>query len=67
MVLSHDASCHIDWFDDDLLAAAAPNWHFLHISNDVMPALKKKGVTDEQITTMMVDNPRRIFERQGGY
>ncbi len=44
-----------------------PNWHYLHIHNDVIPALKKKGVTHEQIQTMLVDNPRTIFERRDGY
>ena len=44
-----------------------PNWHYLHIHNDVIPALKERGVTDEQIDTMLVDNPRKIFETQGGY
>jgi predicted metal-dependent phosphotriesterase family hydrolase len=24
-------------------------------------------VTDEQVDTMMVKNPRKIFEQQGGY
>jgi phosphotriesterase-related protein len=33
----------------------------------VIPALKQRGVTDEQIKTMLVDNPRKIFERQGAY
>jgi phosphotriesterase-related protein len=67
MVLAHDASCHIDWLPEAALPFALPNWHFLHIHNDVLPALHQRGVTDEQITTMLVDNPRRIFSRQGGY
>ena len=25
------------------------------------------SVTQDQITTMLVDNPRKIFERQGAY
>jgi phosphotriesterase-related protein len=29
----------------------------------VIPALKEAGVTDEQLTTMLVDNPRRYFSR----
>jgi phosphotriesterase-related protein len=33
----------------------------------VIPALKERGVTDEQLNTMLVENPRRIFERQGAY
>jgi phosphotriesterase-related protein len=39
----------------------------MHIHNDVLPALRQRGVTEEQITTMLVDNPREIFSRQGGY
>jgi phosphotriesterase-related protein len=67
VVLSHDASCFIDWFDADLLPAVTPNWHFLHISRDVLPALRQRGVGDDQIRQMLVDNPRAIFERQGPY
>ena len=67
MVLSHDAMCFSDWLPEELVPVALPNWHYLHIHNDVLPALKQRGVTDEQITTMLVDNPRKIFENQGGY
>jgi phosphotriesterase-related protein len=67
MVLSHDASCLMDWLPEDMVSAVMPNWHYLHIHNDVIPALKERGVTDEQLTTMLVDNPRRIFEAQGAY
>ncbi|MGV7552365.1 phosphotriesterase family protein, partial [Mycobacterium kansasii] len=28
---------------------------------------KQRGVTDEQIHTMLVENPRKIFDRQGAY
>jgi phosphotriesterase-related protein len=66
MVLSHDAACFMDWVPEELLPAL-PNWHYLHIHNDVIPALKERGVTDEQLTTMLVDNPRKIFENQGAY
>jgi phosphotriesterase-related protein len=66
MVLSHDAACFMDWVPEDLLPAL-PNWHYLHIHNDVIPALKERGVTDEQLKTMLVDNPRKVFESQGGY
>ena len=65
IVLAHDASCYMDFFSGEasqaLLAQAAPNWHYEHISRDVLPALREQGVTDEQITTMLVDNPRRYF------
>ncbi|MBF6089348.1 phosphotriesterase family protein [Nocardia cyriacigeorgica] len=61
MVLAHDAACFIDWFSEEGKTAAVPNWNFTHISDDVLPALRARGVTEEQITTMLVDNPRRYF------
>jgi phosphotriesterase-related protein len=67
MVLSHDAACYFDWADETLLKQTLPNWHYNHIPDDVIPALREAGVSDEQIRTMTVDNPRRIFERQGAY
>ena len=60
MVLSHDAACYIDWVDPDALALM-PQWHYLHIGQDVLPYLLEHGVTEEQIATMLVDNPRRIL------
>lgn len=67
MVLAHDASCYIDWLPEEALPVILPNWHYLHIHNDVLPALRARGVTEEQITTMLVDNPRRIFSTGGAY
>ncbi|HEY8491494.1 MAG TPA: phosphotriesterase-related protein [Dehalococcoidia bacterium] len=62
MVLSHDASCYIDWYQPELIRQYVPNWHYTHISDDVLPALRRAGVTEEQIHAMLVENPRRIFE-----
>jgi phosphotriesterase-related protein len=67
MVLSHDAACFNDWLPERDLPAVLPRWNFLHIHNDVIPALRKQGVTDAQIETMLVENPRKIFENQGAY
>ncbi|HSO76198.1 MAG TPA: phosphotriesterase-related protein [Blastocatellia bacterium] len=67
MVLSHDAACFNDWLPEAALPVITPNWNFLHIHNDVIPALKQRGVTDNQVRTMLVDNPRKIFERRGAY
>jgi phosphotriesterase-related protein len=61
MVLSHDAACYIDWLDQDLLAFM-PQWNYLHIAEDLLPYLRDHGVTDEQVTTMLVDVPRRLFD-----
>ena len=40
---------------------AFANWRIDHISKEFIPALKANGVTDEQIKTMMVENPRNLF------
>lgn len=67
MVLSHDAACFNHWLPERPIAAALPRWNYLHIHKDVIPALKQRGVTDEHIRIMMVDNPRAIFEKQSVY
>lgn len=61
MVLSHDAACYIDWIDPNVLPFL-PQWHYLHIVDEVLPYLREHGVTDEQIDQMLVANPRRHFE-----
>jgi phosphotriesterase-related protein len=67
MVLSHDTSCYFAWADPALLAKLLPNWNYNHIPDDVIPALQASGVSEDQIHAMIVENPRRIFERQGSY
>ena len=67
MVLSQDASCFIDWFDVETKEAAMPRWNYTHISDDVVPALRERGIGNPQIDQMLVANPRRIFEHGGGY
>jgi phosphotriesterase-related protein len=57
MVLSHDAASYIDWFPHD--EDGAGNYTYIH--DDVLPALAKRGVTADQIETMLVANPRRYF------
>lgn len=61
MVLSQDASCYFDWIQQDLLALL-PQWRYTHIHQEVLPYLLEQGVSQEQIDTMLVDNPRRYFE-----
>ena len=66
MVLSHDASCHLDllpWFEPERF----PKWHYTHISDEVLPALREQGVTEEQTDLMMIGNPRRVFSTLSAY
>ena len=67
MVLSHDANCHVDWFDEDFIAQAQPNWHLLHISRDVLPMMRAGGLSEKDIETMMETAPRRILDHGPGY
>ena len=59
MVLSQDASCHIDWLPVGAPAQVQPRWTFTHVHDDVLPALAEAGVTDEQVDAMLVQAPRR--------
>jgi len=68
MVLAHDANCFIDYWGglhDTMRPQALPNWHYEHISDDVLPALLAAGVTQAQIDTMMLENPVRYFTKGG--
>ena len=61
MVLSQDASCYFDWIEPDVMAFL-PQWHYLHIADEVLPYVRDQGVTEAQVETMLVDVPRRLFE-----
>jgi len=63
MILSQDAACFSDWFPPGLKEEIAPNWHYLHVIQDVVPDLLGRGVTQEQVDLMLRDNPRAFFER----
>ena len=45
----------------DALGALLANWRITHLFENVIPTLKQRGVTDEQINTMLVENPKRLF------
>lgn len=64
MVLAHDAACYLDWIDPNLMVFL-PQWHYLHIGQEVLPYLRQHGVTDDEIDLMLVGNPRRILETAG--
>lgn len=57
--------CFSDWFPPGMREQVTPNWHFLHVIRDVVPALRERGVGDEQINQMLQGNPRTFFERSG--
>lgn len=65
MVLSQDAACYIDWIDPGVMPFL-PQWHYLHIGEEVLPYVREHGVIEEQIDAMLVGTPRRLFEGAEG-
>jgi len=69
IVVSHDSV----WctrgkpFPDDMLALMDTDILFdpTHFHRNIIPRLLEAGVTQRQIDTMLVDNPRRFFSGQG--
>jgi phosphotriesterase-related protein len=66
IVLSQDTSCYIDWIAPDIMPLLA-DWTYTHILDAVLPYVRERGVTEDQIETMLVANPRRYFESTGAY
>jgi phosphotriesterase-related protein len=69
--VSHDAVCG-SWLGrpvfrgrlvvtPEQLAAAMPNWEPTHLFKRVLPRLRELGVTEADVRTILVDNPRRYF------
>ena len=60
MVLSHDCSCYLDWFDQGALSKLK-DWHYLHVSQDVVPYLRDHGVSADQLDAMLIRTPASIL------
>ena len=65
LMISHDSCINILGrpldIPHDFLHLIA-DWHPAHLFQKIIPNLKKMGVTDEQIDTIIKDNPTRLFE-----
>ena len=63
MFLSQDYCSSIDWFPAEvqeyLKANEVPKWSMTFLFEEVIPELKERGMTDEQLTTMLEENPKR--------
>ncbi len=63
MMLSQDYCSTLDWFppevEEQLKDSAAQKWSMTLLFEEVIPELKEKGMTDDQLKTMMVENARR--------
>lgn len=76
LTFSHDVSCFIDNLDDR--RGLGSTWEitkkydldthqfqFDYLFRNTLPLLRQMGVSEEQIDRIMIDNPRRFFERTG--
>jgi phosphotriesterase-related protein len=63
MFLSQDWCSTLDYFTpevaEQLAATAAPNWSMTFLFDQVIPELKERGMTEDQLDQMMVENPKR--------
>lgn len=62
IMLSHDQSTY---YDVEPMPENLPYPTYLQLSRELIPQLKEHGVTDDQVTQMMVHNPRRFLESRG--
>jgi phosphotriesterase-related protein len=61
IVLSHDVSCAADWWSQEDIRAALPEWHYGYIQQTLIPDLLERGVTEDQIDRMIRQNPVDFF------
>jgi phosphotriesterase-related protein len=65
MLIGQDFCATIDWFPEEAVEGLIggglvdENWSMTLIFESVIPALKEGGMTDDQLTTMLEENPRR--------
>ena len=64
MFLSQDYCATLDWYSAAAMlqmqaAGAARGWSMTLLFEEVIPALREAGMTDDQLDTMLVENPRR--------
>jgi phosphotriesterase-related protein len=56
--LGCDAVANLDWFPPELVTQMLPKWTSVHLFDDILPAAREQGVTDEQIAVMLDENPK---------
>jgi phosphotriesterase-related protein len=54
ILLSHDIGMKV-------MLTSYGGWGYAHLLREVVPLMQVYGVTDEQIYTMMVENPKRLL------
>lgn len=60
ITLSHDRPLAINWMRGGM--PDLPHWNWRTIPTRILPEARRRGVSEEQIGLMTVENPRRVFE-----
>jgi phosphotriesterase-related protein len=67
MFLSQDYCSTIDWFPAEvqeyLKTNEVPKWSMTLLFEEVIPALEERGMTGDQLRTMLEENPKRWLAR----
>jgi phosphotriesterase-related protein len=62
IVLSHDSLLYCDWSEPDrVLPSFMDSWVPTHVSDVILPALRKRGVSEGDLTALMVTTPASLF------
>jgi phosphotriesterase-related protein len=61
IMLAHDKSSFMDWFANAEIDPVLPDWRYTYIHSAMLPGLRDRGVTEQQIEQMLVHNPREFF------
>ena len=61
ITISHDAGFFSINTPPSWRAKHTPNWHHHRISDYVLPELRKRGVTEDQLSQMMIVNPVQVL------
>lgn len=67
MVLSHDSIGYGDSAGEGVIDERIPTWRLTYLAEEVFALLGERGVSGDDIETMTVDNPRRIFSASTAY
>lgn len=66
LLVSQDHASHIDYLTVEQRNRLYPDWSYTHLFGRVLPRLREQpGIDESVITTLLVDNPRRLLTRAG--
>jgi phosphotriesterase-related protein len=67
MTMSHDMQCACTFIPQQFIHEWAPDAKLTYIPQTFIPQLIEAGVSQTDLDNMTVNNPKRVFDRQGAY